>query len=292
MRDPNGTNHAGGTGVLGIAGVGLIGGSIAGAAKSRGLCTRVIGYGRSAARLNAAKDAGLIDDFATEIGDSCEEVDLFVSCVPVDRIPESVMHAARFMRRGGIITDGGSVKLSICNAVGVEPAPGIAFVGSHPLAGSEKGGFENADAELFQGRLCVITPRGGESETAITRVTEFWRGLGSEVVVLDPQIHDSILARTSHLPHVAAAAVASGLDSASARFAAGGFRDTTRVAAGDPSLWVSILLANRGEVSEALTEFISRCEAYRHALETNDATRLYDLLQTAKDRRGKLTFRE
>lgn len=291
MGDAIGTNQAKGSGVLGIAGVGLIGGSIAAAAKSRGIFSQVIGFGRSSDRLEAAKRTGLIDDFSTGIGVTCRDVDLFISCLPVDRIVESVRGAAKHMRPGTVATDGGSVKQAICDAVGTEPSPGVTFIGSHPLAGSERSGFENADAELFTDRICVITPRGGEPDAALSRVTQFWRNLGSEVVTLEPKAHDAILARTSHLPHIAAAAVASGLDGSSSRFAASGFRDTTRVAAGDPGIWVSILLANRDEVTDALAEFIARCEAYRKALGAGDSASLYAMLRHAKDHREAFSSR-
>lgn len=289
MGDVTGTSGGTGTGTLGIAGVGLIGGSIAAAVKARGLFGRVIGFGRSAERLNAAKRAGLIDDFDIDYERHGGRLDLFVSCLPVDRIAESIRGAASRMPVGSVATDAGSVKQSLCGAVGSEPAPGVTFVGSHPLAGSEKKGFEYADAELFVGRTCVLTPCGEPAES-VERVAEFWRSLGSEVAFLSPREHDAILARTSHLPHMAAAAVAGGLADGYARFAAGGFRDTTRVASGDPDLWTGILLANREAVCDALGEFVDRCQALRKTLSDGDTESLWRLLADAKGRRE--TFAE
>ena len=287
MGDATRTSGRAGTGTLGIAGIGLIGGSIAAAARSRGLFARVIGFGRSQDRLEAAKRAGLIDDFAVDYERFGPELDLFVSCLPVDRIADSVRRAAGSMSSGAVVTDAGSVKGTICEAVGPEPAPGVTFVGSHPLAGSEKQGFEHANSDLFQGRLCVLTPCGGDRTNATDRLANFWRSLGSEVATLSPGEHDEILARTSHLPHLAASAVAAGVAEDHLRFGAGGFRDTTRVAAGDPALWASILLANRDAVRGALSELIGRCDALRRALDTRDAASLQRMLGDAKARREK-----
>lgn len=285
MGDATGTSGGAGTGTLGIAGVGLIGGSIAAAVKARGLFDRIIGFGRSVDRLEAAKRAGMIDDFDVDYERYGGRLDLFVSCLPVERIAESVRDAASHMRAGSVATDAGSVKQSLCEAVGLKPAPGVTFVGSHPLAGSEKQGFEYADAELFVGRMCVLTPCGGEGAEAVERVAGFWRSLGSDVAFLSPREHDAILARTSHLPHVAAAAVAGGLADGYARFAAGGFRDTTRIASGDPDLWAGILLANREAVCEALGEFIGRCKAMQKSLNGGDVESLREMLTDAKGRR-------
>src|SRR5690606_37330381 len=140
MGEKTGTSGTAGDGTLGIAGVGLIGGSIAAAAKARGLSRRIIGFGRSSDRLQQAFRAGLIDEVATDYSAACE-VDLFICCLPVDRIAESITSAARHMRPGSIVTDAGSAKHAICQAVGPTPQPRVKFVGSHPLAGSEKQGF-------------------------------------------------------------------------------------------------------------------------------------------------------
>lgn len=287
MGDATGMSGGAGTGTLGIAGVGLIGGSIAAAVKARGTFGRVIGFGRSVDRLEAAKRAGLIDDFDVGYERHGGRLDLFVSCLPVDRIAGSIREAASRMPRGSLATDAGSVKRPLCEAVGVEPAAGVTFVGSHPLAGSERQGFEHADAGLFLGRTCVLTPCGSEPAGAVDRVAEFWRSIGGEVTFLPPDEHDAILARTSHLPHVAAAAVAAGMADGHVRFAAGGFRDTTRIASGDPDLWTGILLANRDAVCDALGEFVGRCEAIRRSLDRRDADSLREMLAEAKARRER-----
>ena len=272
-----------GSGTLGIAGVGLIGGSIAAAAKSRGLFERVIGFGRTVDRLIAARAAGLIDEIATDYA-AAGTVDLFVSCLPVDRIAESVREAARQMPPGSVVTDAGSTKRLLCDAVGAAPANGVAFVGAHPLAGSEKQGFEHSMPDLFVGRTCVVTP-GDADAAAVGRVVDFWRRLGCRVVEMSPDRHDEVLARTSHLPHVVAAAVAGLLRDGEETFAAGGFRDVTRVAGGDPDLWTSILLANRHAVAGEIANLIDVCGNVAAALAESDAPTLRRILAAGKSRR-------
>lgn len=270
--------------VLGIAGVGMIGGSIAAAARARGVSSRIIGFGRSADRLRAARNLGLIDDFST--GEELyQQVNFFVSCLPVNCIAESVDRASRLMPVGSIATDAGSTKQQICDMTGSFPSQNTTFIGSHPLAGSEKNGFEHADAELFEGRVCVITPEETAPPEAIAKVVEFWSALGCRVVSLAAGEHDRILARTSHVPHVAAAVVAGGVDASDLPFASGGFRDATRIAAGDPALWTSILLSNQEAVSAGLDGFIKRCEQFRQAVRDGDAEALERLLSEAKKRR-------
>ncbi|MBA3314755.1 MAG: prephenate dehydrogenase/arogenate dehydrogenase family protein [Planctomycetota bacterium] len=269
---------------LGIDGVGLIGGSIAAAVKSRGLCRLVLGFGRSAGRLEIAREEGLIDDCSTDYR-AAAKVDLLVCCLPVDRIGDAVRSAAKYMRPGTTVTDAGSVKVAVCAEIGSEPAPGIAFVGSHPLAGSEKQGFEHADAGLFAGRTCIVTPTEMSNASAVSRIAEFWRGLGSNVVTMPPAEHDRIMARTSHVPHAIAAAIAAGLANGEEHFAASGFRDMTRIAGGDPRLWTGILLANREAVSAEMNAFIERCEAISSALASSDAQEVERLLVDGQRRR-------
>ena len=266
---------------LGIDGVGLIGGSIAAAARARSVCRRIIGFGRSAPRLEAAQAAGAIDEFSLDY-ETAAQVDLYVCCLPVDRIAQATSRAAACMPRGSVVTDAGSVKESICDAIGPEPAAGVFFVGSHPLAGSEKQGFEYADALLFERRTCVVTPAEGSDASATARVTDFWQRLGSRVVSLSPAEHDRILARTSHMPHAVASAVAAALCPEDVPFAASGFRDATRIAAGDPQLWTSILAANRIAVTAELRSVIERCRQLVSALELGDVEQIEHLLAEGK----------
>jgi prephenate dehydrogenase len=223
----------------------------------------------------------LIDEFSLDYRVAAE-VDLQICCLPVDRIPEAVRQAAACMQPGAVVTDAGSVKGSICESIGSEPAPGIFFVGSHPLAGSEKQGFAHADPDLFAGRTCVVTPAMGTDGSAIACVGEFWQRLGSSVLMLSPVEHDRVLARTSHMPHAVAAAVAAALCPADIPLAATGFRDTTRIAAGDPALWTSILSANRVAVASELQSHIDRCQQFVSALQAGQVELVEHLLAEGK----------
>jgi prephenate dehydrogenase len=268
-----------------VVGVGLIGGSIAAALKSRGHRGRVVGVGRSADRLETAASAGLLDDFTTS--PTAIRADLWVVCTPVDRIAADVRAIADATHPGTLITDAGSVKGPICRELESLPG-GVTFVGSHPLAGSEQRGFEHARADLFQGRTCVITPPGDASPDDVARLTAFWRSLGLRVVRMTPEDHDEALAYTSHAPHAVAAALAAALTDAERPLTATGFADTTRIAAGDPDLWAAIFLQNADALERGLKRFAGRLDAIRAAITARDAAALKNLLRAAKTNRDAL----
>jgi prephenate dehydrogenase len=270
-----------------IAGVGLIGGAIARAARQSGAAGRIIGLGRSTARLAAARAAGLIDHAAEQL-DDVRGADAAVVCTPVDRIADDVRALQCVLAPEGWITDAGSVKRLIVESVG-PPAPGRAeFVGGHPLAGSEKHGFEFAAEVELAGRVCVVTPADWSTRRTVPAVTRFWQTLGMRVVSRSPDEHDAVLARTSHAPHLAAYLLASLLQPSDGPFAASGFRDTTRIARSDPALWTAILLANRDAVLQTAGALERGLAAARAALEQGDAEALRALLATAQERRQSL----
>lgn len=271
-----------------IVGVGLIGGSVAAAVKKRRVCGRVIGVGRSAGRLQAAQRAGLIDEAQTNLPAAAAEADLLLFCTPVDCIAEGVLEAAPHCAPGTLLTDAGSVKERICRRLEGKLPKGITFIGSHPLAGSEKNGFEHADADLFCRRVCVVTPGGDTPPPMLARLKRFWEALGMRVVETSPQEHDRLLAATSHLPHVLAAALALLLDEEYHPFAASGLRDTTRIAAGDPALWTAIVRFNRRWLVEQLQRYESALGTFRQAVENDDPVALKNLLQRAKTNLGGL----
>lgn len=273
---------------IGIVGVGLIGGSIAAALKNRGFGGRIIGVGRSSARLQEAQQAGLIDEYTTDVAEAAAECDLMVFCTPVDRIAFGVITAAANCLGGTLITDTGSVKGSICRELDGKLSEGVTFIGSHPLAGSEKNGFENSDAELFVGRTCITTWDVTTPSVQVERLTRFWESLGLNVVTMTPDDHDAALAETSHLPHVVAASLAAALSVANRKLAATGFADTTRIAAGDPDLWTAILLANAEAVSNSLSGYTQQLDEFRTAIANRDADVLNNLLQVAKRNRNDL----
>ena len=271
-----------------IVGVGLIGGSIAAALKARGVCEQIIGVGRSEDRLQRAQKLGLLDAGSTSIEDAAAKSDLLIFCTPVDRIVAGVQQAGPHCRPGTVLTDAGSIKTAICVPLASTLPGEVEFIGSHPLAGSEKSGFEHAEADLFEGSLCVVTPTDDSSPQATDFVTLFWQSIGMTVVEKSPTEHDRLLALTSHMPHVVAPALASLLDDDSARFAASGFRDTTRIAGSDPALWTAIIKANAESILESLDAFEASLRTFRESIAAADWPRLQNLLQTAKTDRALL----
>lgn len=269
-----------------IVGVGLIGGSVGLAAKARNAARIVVGTGRDAANLAKAERLGAIDSGTTNLAESVRDSDLIVVCTPVDRIASTILAAAPHCKAGAIFTDGGSTKLNIVNEVGDRLPLSLHFVPAHPLAGSEKNGVENARADLFEKRLTILTPL--KNDVAAERVAAFWKALGSRVHVMPPDEHDRALAKTSHLPHAVAAAVASITPPEWLPLSAGGFRDVTRIAGGDPELWTAIFLANREAVLSALSRFTSRMDEFRRLVDTGDSAGLHAWLAEAKQVRDAL----
>jgi prephenate dehydrogenase len=265
-----------------IVGVGLIGGSVGLAARARSVARRVVGVGRSMESLAAARRVGCADDCTTELAAAAREADLVLVCTPVDKVVEHIRTAATSCRPGTLITDAGSTKDTIVRALDGTLPPDISFVGGHPLAGSEKRGPEHASADLFVDRLVILTPTPRSEAAAVERLGGFWRSLGARILHLSPQDHDDAVAITSHLPHLAAAAIANTLPDQLRSLTATGFRDTTRVAAGDPDLWAAIFAQNRGAVLAALGRLEQRLTDYRSAIEHDDMTTLRRLLAEAK----------
>lgn len=285
MTDPDSTPSAFAETVA-IVGVGLIGGSIAAALRSRGFTGPIVGVGRNAKRLAAARSAGLIDGFAENVSEVT--ADFWIFCTPVDRIAAGVLAVRGQAGRSTLVTDAGSVKREICESLLGKMPAGVEFIGSHPLAGSEQRGFEHADADLFAGRVCVLTPVESTSKEQLSRLHGFWKSLGMRVVEMDAAAHDRALAETSHLPHLIASALAATLDEHNAHLAATGFADTTRIASGDPELWTAIFLQNAEGISAALAKFSDHITAFREALSRRDAETLHHLLKLAKTKRDSL----
>jgi prephenate dehydrogenase len=271
-----------------IVGVGLIGGSIGLAARRRGLAERVIGVGRQQASLDAAIAVRAVDEGSLDLVAAASRADAVVFCTPVDRIPDQILEAAPHCRPGTLLTDAGSAKAAIVAAVEDKLPAHVDFMGSHPLAGSEKRGPEFADAELYENRLTIVTPTPRTRLRALERIIAFWQALGSRVKVMPPEQHDAALAMTSHLPHLAASALAGILPPELHELTATGFRDTTRVAAGDPSLWTGIFLQNPNAVTAAVESLQTRLTAFKQAINANDRASLDALLTQAKRTRDAL----
>ena len=275
---------------LTIVGVGLLGGSIGLAAKERKLARRIVGVGRSRERLEPARARGIIDEISLDVSAAAAESDIMVFCTPVDQIVQQIQIAAGACRPSCLLTDVGSTKRHIVDSIENSGAHPASFVGSHPLAGSEKQGWEFAQANLFQGRTVVVTVTAHTSASAVARIKEFWRMLGAVVVEMDPTEHDRVLAQTSHLPHLTASALAASLNLKSEQLmlAATGLRDTTRIAAGDPDLWTAILLENSREILPALASLRHKLDQWQAALEKADRGAIESLLEQGKQFRDAL----
>jgi prephenate dehydrogenase len=277
---------------LTIVGVGLLGGSIGLAAKQRDLVRRVVGVGHQWPSLALAQRRGAIDEGTLDLAAGVREADLIVLCTPVDRIVEQALTVSANCPSDALLTDVGSTKAAIVRSLDGRLPRGLAFVGGHPLAGSEKRGVEFAEPDLFEGRLTVLTPTETTDPGAVERVALFWQALGSRVRVLSPEEHDRALALTSHLPHLLASALAGILPENLFDLAATGFRDTTRIAAGDPSLWTGIFQQNRQAVLQALELFSARLGEFHQALQSNDRNTIDSLLAQAKKVRDALGNRD
>ena len=269
-----------------IVGVGLIGGSIGLALQARRLSGRVIGVGRSAESLAAARRAKVVTETSLDLAAAVAEADLVVVATDVGTIAPLLDRIDEAVRPGTLITDAGSTKASIVAAWEKRRRTRRGrFVGGHPIAGSHKSGPAAADATLFEGRVAVVTPARATPAADAEAIGGFWSALGSTVFMIDPKEHDKLLAATSHAPHLIAAAIALATPAAARQFTAGGWRDTTRIAAGDPELWADILLDNAPQVAKALARIATGAEKMLAAIEAGDRRRLRTLLARAKEDR-------
>ncbi|MBI1347929.1 prephenate dehydrogenase/arogenate dehydrogenase family protein [bacterium] len=272
-----------------IVGVGLIGGSIASAVRARGVARRVIGLGRDQSRLNAAVYRGLLDADFTDPVEAAKSATFVVVCTPVTRIIDDVRALLPHLPKSALVTDAGSTKQRIVAELADLADQQPTFVGSHPIAGSDKQGFEHADANLFLHRLCLITPTVQHSTETVARVERFWQGLGMTTQLMDAAIHDETLARTSHVPHVVAAAMANSIRETDLTFTGTGFRDTTRIAAGDADLWTTILMENTNAVRTSIATVQEQLALFDRAMANGDAKQLRSLLASAKSLRDQLS---
>ena len=265
-----------------IIGVGLIGGSIGLALRDRKLAKRVVGIGRRSASLRKAKQLGAVTETTLRLERGVADADLVVVATPIEQIVGNVREAAAASRQGTLITDAGSTKATIVARLDGQVSDGVRFVGSHPLAGSEKSGPAAATADLFVGRVAVVTPCATTPAGAAEEVADFWSALGATAFMMSPEQHDAALASTSHLPHLVASILAEVTPRENLPLTATGWQDTTRIAAGDAELWTQILLDNRRNVLNSLAQFEKTMQAARRAIERGDAKTLRRLLTEAK----------
>lgn len=276
-----------------IAGVGLIGGSLAIGGKERGLFRKTVGLGRTRRTLEKALELGVVDEVYDDIGEACAGADLFFAAAPVESIVPLCLKAAQSLPQDCVITDGGSVKGKLTGELTEKLANPSRFVGGHPIAGTEKSGPESAFLTLYENRYTILTPTPVTSPEALRKVRAMWEGVGSKVVEMTPEAHDRALAVISHLPHVAAYALVETLtaldpDKAFRGFAAGGFRDTTRIAGSHPEMWRDIFSMNAHEVVNAIREYEKSLAGMRKAIEEGDFAGLTKRLGKARQAKQEM----
>lgn len=274
-----------------ILGPGLLGASLLQAAKERGLCKSTAAWSRRAETRAKCEGQPWCDAVFSDAGKAVADADLVVACTPVDTIVPLLKEIAAKLKRGALVTDVGSTKSLICRHGRAALPKKIGFVGSHPMAGSEKTGLEYATPELFEGRACFVTPLVGTPAKEVDKLTKFWKALGMEVATTTPEVHDEIVAHLSHLPHLLASAFCAYLgtcDPKWAHFAGPGLRDTTRIAAGDPALWRAIAMENREEILRALDGFQKELDGLRAALHNGQPFAIQHLLERGRDFRVRL----
>jgi len=274
-----------------ILGPGLLGASLLKAAKARGLCKRTAAWSRRAETRAKCEGQPWCDAVFTDVGKAVAKADLVVVCTPVDTIVPLLEKIGPKLKSGALVTDVGSTKSLICRHGRAALPKKVAFVGSHPMAGSEKTGLDYADAELFQNRACFVTPLLDTKAKDIDRLTRFWKALGCEVTTTTPEAHDEIVAHLSHLPHMLASALCAYLSTRDPKWlplGGPGLRDTTRVAAGDPAMWKAIALENREEILRALDGFQQELDQLRVALHNQQGLALQHILERGRDYRVRL----
>jgi prephenate dehydrogenase len=273
---------------LSIIGVGLLGGSIGMAVKSVITDCEIIGYGHREDTLKRAIQVGAIDRGTGDFRSAVEGSDLVILCTPVGLLAEMLRGISGFVKAGAIVTDVGSTKASVVGAA-VEILPdGVPFVGSHPMAGSEKRGVEFARADLYRNALCIVTPSDRTPASAVNEVEGFWRLLGMHTCRMSPADHDRALAEASHLPHALAAALVT-MQSAEAMALAGkGFLDTTRIAGGDGGLWRDIFIDNAGNMRASIAKLRDQLDAIEKLMEPGKGEELRKWLDAAAAKRQAL----
>src|SRR5262245_46431588 len=273
---------------LSIVGVGLLGGSIALACRQRRLVGRIVGCDPSTDTLARAQGRGMLDETTTDACQAVARATLVVFCAPVDRLSDVIGSCADACRPGTLLTDVGSTKSALVRRLAGRLPAGVSFVGSHPLAGSEKAGPDHARDDLFEGKLVVLTP-AGDPPAAVSTIGAFWQALGARVETMSPEQHDEALAVTSHLPHLVASVLAGVLPLEWKRLTATGFRDTTRLAAGSPEMWRAIFQSNQPALLTAIDEFAAHLARFREALARGEGERLRLLLEQGKYVRDSLS---
>jgi prephenate dehydrogenase len=279
--------------VVAIIGTGLIGGSIGLGLKERGLARSIIGVGHRRASINKALRAKAIDEGTINIEKAVKQADIIILATSVDLIPDLARKIIPLMKASAILTDVGSTKNYIVSQINREikskhNADRPNFIGAHPLAGSEQRGIESARPDLFEGSVCVLTPTSLNSKKCITKLSKMWKALGAKVSIMTPSKHDEIVALVSHLP----SGLVSVIDEKHWEFAASGLRDTTRVASGDPELWLGICKQNKASIIKALKCFSKEVKYTLNDLEQGNDNKILKRLKKSKAVRDKKRWKE
>lgn len=276
-----------------IIGLGLLGGSIGLAVQDRASDITTTGYDADADVRGKAAERGLVGTVCTSVSDAVAEADLVILCVPVGAMGSAAAEIAGHLKPGAIISDVGSSKQSVLEDLSAA-LPGLTVIPAHPVAGTEQSGPEAGFATLFENRWCILTPPDDADEASVEALADFWRTLGSKIEIMDAEHHDLVLAVTSHIPHLIAYTIvgtASDLEDVTRgeviKYSAGGFRDFTRIAASDPTMWRDVFLQNRSAVLEMLGRFTEDLTALQRAIRSGDGETLHELFsRTRAIRRG------
>ncbi len=279
---------------LALLGFGLIGGSIARAARAQGVVREIVATAHSAKTRSRIVELGVADRVTQSNAEAADGADLVIVCTPVGACGPTAMEIAPRLKPGAIVSDVGSVKSAIVKAMGAYLPKGVHFVPAHPVAGTEHSGPDSGFAELFINRWCILTPPEGTDAGAVERLKQFWLALGARVDVMSAEHHDLVLAITSHLPHLIAYTIVGTADeleqvtsSEVMKFSAGGFRDFTRIAASDPTMWRDVFLTNKDAVLEMLGTFNEDLSKLTRAIRRGDGDALFEhFTRTRAIRRG------
>jgi cyclohexadieny/prephenate dehydrogenase len=277
-----------------LIGFGLIGGSIARAARAQALTGEIVTTARSEKTRARVTELGVVDRVVATNAEAVADADLVILCIPVGACGPVTQEIAPHLKAGAIISDVGSVKSAVVKDMAPHLPKNVHFVPAHPVAGTEHSGPDSGFAELFIDRWCILTPPEGTDKDAVERLRAFWAAMGAKVEVMTPEHHDLVLAITSHLPHLIAYTIVGTADelaqvtsSEVIKFSAGGFRDFTRIAASDPTMWRDVFLANKDAVLEMLGTFNEDLAKLTRAIRRGDGEALFDhFTRTRAIRRG------
>ena len=280
---------------LALIGIGLIGSSIARVAKREGLAGHIAVSARSQESLDTAMKIGIADSVTLDQEEAVRDADLVIVCSPIGTYEKVGQAIGPGLKKGAIVSDVGSVKQAVVRDLGPHIPDGVHLVPGHPVSGTEHSGPEAGFAELFEDRWCILTPPSGTDEGSVDAVADFWRAAGSNVEIMDPNHHDLVMAMTSHLPHLisytivgTATDLEKSLRNEVIKFSAGGFRDFTRIAASDPTMWRDVFLNNREAVLEMLQRFSEDLTALQRAIRWGEADTLFDLFTRTREIRRKV----